>query len=227
MRTTKISSFCKSASETPVGQWLSLVRVSETSSQTSHVSQADFFPFLWKADTSHPVKALKYRILLAFSEPIAESNHELESIEHWLLVQNLSTCSEGQAAVGMAVQTLLWLPHRCHWLLWWENYNHSVLHLKHVQIFWYLVPHDCMGLRHPVTSCCWWHPLLLSQQPCLLSMLAISASQSSSMIKWNSSVLLFSSWKKASPLRRCLAGSCHSSIDTLSPFLSGFRLQDE
>ena len=57
-----------------MGQW-SLVKVSETSSQTSHVSHAYFFPFPWKADTaSHPVKAWKYRIPLAFSGPTAESN---------------------------------------------------------------------------------------------------------------------------------------------------------
>jgi hypothetical protein len=30
---------------------------------------------------------------------------ELESIEHWLLVQKLSKIIEGQGAVGMAVQT--------------------------------------------------------------------------------------------------------------------------
>ena len=55
MRTTKVSNFCKSASETPVGQWLSLyiVKVSETCSQTSYVRHADFVPLPWKQTCHH------------------------------------------------------------------------------------------------------------------------------------------------------------------------------
>ena len=42
---------------TSVWNWLRLLNVSVTSSNTSHVCQADFFPFHLKADTtSHPVK---------------------------------------------------------------------------------------------------------------------------------------------------------------------------
>ena len=77
MTTTKFSSFCRSSSETSVGQLLSFVKVSETSSQTSQVSHADFFPFPWKDETaSQPVNAWKYRIPLAFSGLIAETEDQ-------------------------------------------------------------------------------------------------------------------------------------------------------
>ena len=50
VRTTNFSSFCRSSSETSVGQWLSIVKVSETSSQTSHHS-----PIGHKISRYHPL----------------------------------------------------------------------------------------------------------------------------------------------------------------------------
>ena len=75
MRTTNLYNVFRSVSVTSVGKWLSLLKISMTSSNTSHVCHADFFPFPLQADTtSHPVKAWKYIIPLALAGPMALSS---------------------------------------------------------------------------------------------------------------------------------------------------------
>ena len=75
MRTTNFSNVFRSVSVTSVGKWLSLLKASVTSSNTSHVCHADFFPFPLQADTtSHPMKAWRYIIPLALAGPMALSS---------------------------------------------------------------------------------------------------------------------------------------------------------
>ncbi len=75
MRKTNLSNVFRSVSVTSVGNWLRVLKVAVTSSNTSHVCHADFFPFPLKADTtSHPVKAWKYIIPLALVGPMALSS---------------------------------------------------------------------------------------------------------------------------------------------------------
>ena len=72
---TNLSNVFRSVSVTSVGKWLSLLKVSVTSSNTSHVRHAALFPFPLKADTtSHLVKAWKYIIPLALAGPMALSS---------------------------------------------------------------------------------------------------------------------------------------------------------
>ena len=60
-RTTNLSNVFRSVYVTSIGNWLMLLKVSVTSSNTSHVCHADFFPSPLKAETtSHSVKAYEY-----------------------------------------------------------------------------------------------------------------------------------------------------------------------
>ena len=75
MRTTNLYNVLRSVSVTSVGNWLRLLKVSVTSSDTSHVCHADLSPIPLKADTtSHPEKAWKYIIPLALAGPMARSS---------------------------------------------------------------------------------------------------------------------------------------------------------
>ena len=72
MRKTNLSNVFTSVYVTSVGNWLRLLKVSVTTSNTSHDCHADFFHFPLKANTtSHPVKPWKYIIPLALAGPLA------------------------------------------------------------------------------------------------------------------------------------------------------------
>ena len=101
----------RSLSSTAEGHLLSLANVSETSSHTSHVFQADFFDLPWKDDTrSQPLKAWKKRIHVFSLVLWLKPTHVLGSILSSLLTHMFSRPSCIKEGITEDMMTMsVWL----------------------------------------------------------------------------------------------------------------------